>query len=176
MKIHPLVNAYRNWDLGIMLGDLHDRNVLMKDDVLFFIDTKFFISHNVDYIYNKGGNIGTKVFFEDGGVINENKLVPVYIKTDSSDDYILIEVSDYLPFNEVINVVSVKYPEYIYFKYKGVKFFYNKETNADSESVITTFYNTGLPVISQSYPNHYIAWKEGEKWASVGVGNTYEIH
>jgi hypothetical protein len=57
VKVHPLVNAYRNWDLGIILGDLHDRNVLLKDDVLFFIDTKFFISHNVDYVYNKGGDI-----------------------------------------------------------------------------------------------------------------------
>ena len=56
-RVHPLVNAYRNWDLGIMLGDLHDRNVLMKDDALFFIDTKFFISHNVEYVYGKGGNV-----------------------------------------------------------------------------------------------------------------------
>jgi ADP-ribose pyrophosphatase YjhB (NUDIX family) len=55
-KVHPLVNAYRSWDLGIMIGDLHDRNVLLKDDVLFFIDTKFFISHNVDYVYSNGGS------------------------------------------------------------------------------------------------------------------------
>lgn len=58
VKVHPLANAYRNWDLGVVLGDLHNRNVLMKNDVLFFIDTKFFISHNVDYIYGKGGEAG----------------------------------------------------------------------------------------------------------------------
>jgi len=72
MKVHPLVNAYRNWDLGIMIGDLHERNVFLKKDTLFFIDTKFFISHNVDYVYNKGGEVNKdkyKVYYGQGRLL-----------------------------------------------------------------------------------------------------------
>ena len=85
MKVHPLVNAYRNWELGIILGDLHDRNVLLKKDTLFFIDTKFFISYNVDYIYNKGG----KVTGED--LISKYNLwgkgIPVKFRNDNATYY-----------------------------------------------------------------------------------------
>jgi len=35
-------NDYYNPDLGIILEDLHDENVLTKHDVLYFIDTVFF--------------------------------------------------------------------------------------------------------------------------------------
>ena len=34
---------YYNPDLGIILEDLHDENVLTQDDVLYFIDTVFYI-------------------------------------------------------------------------------------------------------------------------------------
>jgi hypothetical protein len=35
-------NDYINLELGIILEDLHDENVLTKDDVLYFIDTVFY--------------------------------------------------------------------------------------------------------------------------------------
>jgi hypothetical protein len=35
-------NDYINLDLGIILEDLHDENVLTKNDVLYFIDTVFY--------------------------------------------------------------------------------------------------------------------------------------
>ena len=37
-------NDYFNPDLGIILEDLHDENVLTKNEVLYFIDTVFFIT------------------------------------------------------------------------------------------------------------------------------------
>lgn len=37
-------NDYFNPDLGIILEDLHDENVLTKDDILYFIDTVFYIT------------------------------------------------------------------------------------------------------------------------------------
>jgi hypothetical protein len=37
-------NDYFNPNLGIILEDLHDENVLTKDGVLFFIDTVFYIT------------------------------------------------------------------------------------------------------------------------------------
>ena len=36
-------NDYRNPQLGIILEDLHDENVLTRDGSLFFIDTVFYI-------------------------------------------------------------------------------------------------------------------------------------
>lgn len=35
-------NDYFNEDLGIILEDLHNENVLTKDDTLYFIDTVFY--------------------------------------------------------------------------------------------------------------------------------------
>ena len=37
-------NDYFNSDLGIILEDLHDENVLTKNDILYFIDTVFYIT------------------------------------------------------------------------------------------------------------------------------------
>lgn len=37
-------NDYINVDLGIILEDLHDENVLTKGDILYFIDTVFYIT------------------------------------------------------------------------------------------------------------------------------------
>jgi hypothetical protein len=37
-------NDYVNYDIGIILEDLHDENVLTKDEVLYFIDTVFYIT------------------------------------------------------------------------------------------------------------------------------------
>lgn len=39
-------NDYINTDLGIILEDLHDENVLTKYDVLYFIDTVFYLTRN----------------------------------------------------------------------------------------------------------------------------------
>ena len=39
-------NDYRNPELGIILEDLHDENVLTKDGILFFIDTVFYLENN----------------------------------------------------------------------------------------------------------------------------------
>ncbi|MDI1234627.1 MAG: hypothetical protein PSX81_10120 [bacterium] len=35
-------NDYLNPELGIILEDLHDENVLTRDDILYFIDTVFY--------------------------------------------------------------------------------------------------------------------------------------
>jgi hypothetical protein len=40
-------NDYRNSELGIILEDLHDENVLTKDGILYFVDTVFYITPNV---------------------------------------------------------------------------------------------------------------------------------
>ena len=37
-------NDYRNLEIGIILEDLHDENVLTKNDVLYFIDTVFYLT------------------------------------------------------------------------------------------------------------------------------------
>jgi hypothetical protein len=36
-------NDYYNPDLGIILEDLHDENVLTANDILYFIDTVFYV-------------------------------------------------------------------------------------------------------------------------------------
>ena len=41
-------NDYINEELGIILEDMHDENVITRDDTLFFIDTVFYtVSPNV---------------------------------------------------------------------------------------------------------------------------------
>ncbi|MFL9485165.1 hypothetical protein ACI6Q2_20450 [Chitinophagaceae bacterium LWZ2-11] len=37
---------YYNKEFGLLLEDMHDENVIAKDDVLFFIDTVFYIMEN----------------------------------------------------------------------------------------------------------------------------------
>jgi hypothetical protein len=37
---------YRNLELGIILEDLHDENVLTRNEVLYFIDTVFYLTEN----------------------------------------------------------------------------------------------------------------------------------
>jgi hypothetical protein len=37
-------NDYINTDLGLILEDLHDENVLNRNDVLYFIDTVFYVT------------------------------------------------------------------------------------------------------------------------------------
>jgi hypothetical protein len=37
-------NDYQNADLGVIIEDLHDENVLTLDDILYFIDTVFYLS------------------------------------------------------------------------------------------------------------------------------------
>ena len=39
-------NDYRNLELGIILEDLHDENVLTRNEVLYFIDTVFYLTEN----------------------------------------------------------------------------------------------------------------------------------
>ena len=41
-------NDYCNDDLGIILEDIHDENVLMNAGVLFFIDTVFYLRPDAD--------------------------------------------------------------------------------------------------------------------------------
>lgn len=43
-KKNPLRNDYINEEIGIVLEDLHDENVLQKDEQLFFIDTVFYLT------------------------------------------------------------------------------------------------------------------------------------
>lgn len=38
-------NDYINYDLGIILEDLHDENVLTKNGILYFIDTVFYLTN-----------------------------------------------------------------------------------------------------------------------------------
>jgi hypothetical protein len=42
-------NDYYNPQLGIILEDLHDENVLTSNGLLYFIDTVFYINENVFY-------------------------------------------------------------------------------------------------------------------------------
>jgi len=37
-------NDYKNIELGIILEDLHDENVLCRDDLFYFIDTVFYLA------------------------------------------------------------------------------------------------------------------------------------
>lgn len=39
-------NDYFNSDLGLILEDLHDENVLVKNDIFYFIDTIFYLTEN----------------------------------------------------------------------------------------------------------------------------------
>lgn len=39
-------NDYVNHDLGIILEDLHDENVLTRNEILYFIDTVFYLTDN----------------------------------------------------------------------------------------------------------------------------------
>jgi hypothetical protein len=39
-------NDYFHKDLGIILEDLHDENVLSYDDILFFVDTVFYLTED----------------------------------------------------------------------------------------------------------------------------------
>jgi hypothetical protein len=52
MKYNGFINTrnndYHNEELGIILEDLHDENVLTKDGVLFFIDTVFYLTDNFE--------------------------------------------------------------------------------------------------------------------------------
>jgi hypothetical protein len=39
-------NDYLNSELGIILEDLHDENVLTQNEILYFIDTVFYLTDN----------------------------------------------------------------------------------------------------------------------------------
>ena len=43
----PKNNDYFNPNLGIILEDLHDENVLTANDILYFIDTVFYIKPDI---------------------------------------------------------------------------------------------------------------------------------
>ena len=59
---------YTNPTLGIELKDLHEGNVLTKDDVLYFIDTIFFLNEDV-YKRKRGGKVDDD-FLENLGNIS----------------------------------------------------------------------------------------------------------
>lgn len=44
VKPNPKKNDYRNDFLGIILEDLHDENVLVNNNLLFYIDTVFYLT------------------------------------------------------------------------------------------------------------------------------------
>jgi hypothetical protein len=44
-------NDYFNTNLGIILEDLHDENVLTANDILYFIDTVFYIKRDTMIIH-----------------------------------------------------------------------------------------------------------------------------
>lgn len=76
IRTFRLMNIYENKDLGIIIGDLHAGNVLTKDDNLYFIDTKFFISPNADYVFNDDGTFNVNnpdIRFEHGGDFPNNE-------------------------------------------------------------------------------------------------------
>ncbi len=43
-------NDYYNPQLGLILEDLHDENVLTANDILYFIDTVFYIKPEILWI------------------------------------------------------------------------------------------------------------------------------
>lgn len=49
IKPNPLKNDYVNKNLGIILEDVHDENVIVKDDQLYFIDTTFYFKNLETY-------------------------------------------------------------------------------------------------------------------------------
>jgi hypothetical protein len=48
-------NDYYNQELGLILEDLHDENVLTKDGLLYFIDTVFYLTDEFWIEINKLG-------------------------------------------------------------------------------------------------------------------------
>lgn len=46
-------NDYYNESLGIILEDLHDENVLMRNGVMYFIDTAFFLTDKFTEGWNR---------------------------------------------------------------------------------------------------------------------------
>lgn len=93
-------NDYYNPELGIILEDLHDENVLTKDGILYFVDTVFYIKEKKE----SGGetepiNKGIKVVFPN----NEEKI---------------LEVDDSITADDAQNIVKNQYPDYMYFIYK----------------------------------------------------------
>ncbi len=60
---------YENFELGIILKDLHDRNVLTENGVLQFIDTVFEIKEGAYAKFYDGGSLteSGKIFFEPCG-------------------------------------------------------------------------------------------------------------
>lgn len=58
MKKNGNRNDYYNPELGIILEDLHDENVLTKDGVLYFIDTVFYLDKKMQ----KGGDVPKKLY------------------------------------------------------------------------------------------------------------------
>jgi len=48
-------NDYYNQELGLILEDLHDENVLTKDGLLYFIDTVFYLTDEFWVDFNKLG-------------------------------------------------------------------------------------------------------------------------
>jgi hypothetical protein len=42
-------NDYYNKELGLILEDMHDENVIANSDTLFFIDTVFYTVSGIEY-------------------------------------------------------------------------------------------------------------------------------
>jgi hypothetical protein len=54
MELNGFINTknhdYTNKELGIILEDLHDENVLTQTDNLYFIDTVFYLTNASNYL------------------------------------------------------------------------------------------------------------------------------
>ena len=57
IKKNPLKNDYVNEDLGIILEDLHDENVLIYNRVPHFIDTVFYLTKEGKKIYQQDSSV-----------------------------------------------------------------------------------------------------------------------
>lgn len=71
-------NDYRNDDLGVILEDLHEENVLTRNGFLYFIDTVFYLTANADKKKEDGGFISESAQKQ----IDEYRKEGIFIKED----------------------------------------------------------------------------------------------
>jgi len=129
---------------------------------------------------------------ESGGALlqpEENNLTTVIIRAASTDEPIMIEVSDYLPSSDVKNVVSGKYADWIEFQYKNERFERAMpESRAQNElrrrvtgvrpvavKCHVELLKNGKRFSKIGHSSHYLAHREGEKWKALGMGNDYVV-
>lgn len=75
-RTNSLMNVYENKELGIIIGDLNETNVLTKNGFLYFIDTKFYINKSAE----EGKYIKKEINFASDGA-KKNTMENLYIVT-----------------------------------------------------------------------------------------------